>query len=108
VTVAGGMVCSDEILVYADTEWTATTMKIQRAKHWALVGAGEFKCVIAGAGDEDNLRLAIQTFWAAVLQLKVKKISLADAMRALEKMPWNLSTRSMYIQTRMGLRRILE
>jgi hypothetical protein len=69
MTIAGGMVCKDGVLVYADTEWTASTLKIQRAKHWYLGSSPKvIQCAIAGAGDEDNLRLAIQTFWATLMQ----------------------------------------
>jgi hypothetical protein len=85
MTIAGGMVCSDGILVYADTEWTAATLKIQRAKHWYLVDtSGRLKCVIAGAGDEDHLRLAIQTFWAAILQMNGSKLRTHDVRDALQ------------------------
>jgi hypothetical protein len=84
MTIAGGMVCKDGVLVYADTEWTASTMKIQRGKHWALGGgSGEFKCVIAGAGDEDYLRLAIQTFWAELNTSGKKDLRTGDAIDAL-------------------------
>lgn len=69
MTIAGGMICSDGIIVYADTEWTASTLKIQRAKHWFLGSSPKvIQCAIAGAGNEDNLRLAIQTFWAALVE----------------------------------------
>jgi hypothetical protein len=61
VTIAGGMVCADGVILYADTEWSCATMKIQRPKHWRLgTIPGRLRCAIAGAGDEDYLRLAIQ------------------------------------------------
>jgi len=86
VTIAGGMVCTDGVLVYADTEWTATTMKIQRGKHWVLGGGSEqIKCVIAGAGDEDYLRLAIQTFWAELNTGEKRDLRTGDAIDALRK-----------------------
>lgn len=84
MTIAGGMVCCDGVLVYADTEWTASTLKIQRAKHWFLGGSDRLKCVIAGAGDEDNLRLAIQRFWVELLNTDQSKIRTRNAHRALE------------------------
>ncbi len=96
MTVAGGMVCADGILVYADTEWTASTMKIQRAKHWALGGSKDVQCVIAGAGNEDSLRLAIQTFWTAMLQLDADKIRTKDIYGGLEKALEYVYTKHIY------------
>lgn len=85
MTIAGGMLCDDGILVYADTEWTASTMKIQRGKHWALIDTeGRINGVVAGAGDEDMLRLAIQTWWSALLQIKKPKLTIGDATACLE------------------------
>lgn len=85
MTIAGGMVCRDGILVYADTEWTASTLKIQRAKHWYLADtSGRLKCVIAGSGSEDHLRMAIQTFWSALLQTDVKTVRTSNVQGALQ------------------------
>src|SRR5689334_22317292 len=38
VTIAGGMICRDGILVFADTEWTvrSQSIKLQRPKHWQI------------------------------------------------------------------------
>ena len=76
--------CEDGIVVYADTEWTSSTLKTQRGKHWRLGAADRLKCVIAGAGDEDNLRMAIQGFWATLLNIDEAKIRTSDVHNALE------------------------
>ena len=85
MTIAGGMVCEDGILVYADTEWTASTLKVQRGKHWFLGGNKRLKCVIAGAGEEDHLRLAIQNFWTVLLKADQDKLRTNDVHEALQQ-----------------------
>jgi hypothetical protein len=85
MTIAGGMVCKDGVLVYADTEWTASTLKIQRAKHWILGDTeGRVNCSIAGAGDEDMLRMAIQMWWSALLKVDKPKVEIHDVTDSLE------------------------
>ena len=96
MTLAGGMVCEDGVLVYADTEWTASTLKIQRAKHWALAGSKAIQCVIAGAGDEDHLRLAIQEFWAGILQLDENTVTIAQVMQVLHQALHHVYTTHIY------------
>lgn len=62
--------------------------KIQRAKHWVVADLDrQFNCVIAGAGSEDSLRLAIQTWLATLIQQhadrpKVTIVELTNALRS--------------------------
>jgi hypothetical protein len=55
------MVCSDGVLLYADTEFTLSTMKIQRAKQWVALtfDPNRLRLAAAIAGDEDYARLTL-------------------------------------------------
>lgn len=55
-----------------------------KGKYWRLGGVPRLRCVLAGVGDEDNLRLAIQAFWAHLLQRDAAKIRTRDVHERLQ------------------------
>lgn len=92
MTIAGGMVCADGVLLFADTEWTASTLKIQRPKHWAIgLTDGSLTCAAAGAGDEDYVKFALQRLVVALgeqaseLHDKGQSIRNRQVLRTLEE-----------------------
>ncbi len=92
MTIAGGMVCSDGVLLYADTEWTASTLKIQRPKHWSIgLTDGSLICAAAGAGNEDYVKFALQRLVVALgeqageLHDKGEDIRTQQVLRTLEE-----------------------
>jgi 20S proteasome alpha/beta subunit len=61
VTICAGMMCTDGIVICADTELTLTTMKASRAKIFITAEhLQDFRMAIAGAGDYDFCKAAIQ------------------------------------------------
>jgi 20S proteasome alpha/beta subunit len=69
VTIAGGMVCADGVILCADTEWTASTLKIQRQKHWRIeTRDGSLRLAVAGAGVEDLVEFALQRLQAQITE----------------------------------------
>src|SRR5260370_2724350 len=68
VTIAGGMVCKDGILLYTDTEFTAATIKIHRAKQWLTIitNPDRLRLCAAIAGDEEYARLTLHQMFKGI------------------------------------------
>lgn len=61
VTIAAGMMCSDGIVLCADTELTLSSLKASRAKIFVTAEhISDFRMAIASAGDYDFCKAAIQ------------------------------------------------
>jgi len=85
MTITGGFVCGDGVLLFADTEWTWTTLKIQRAKHWRS-HTPEMRFAAAAAGNENSIQVVVQHLMVGLNALQEKRNELLqqDVYVALE------------------------
>jgi|GEM_PF-1046479 len=57
MTIAAGFICADGIILAADTQYTVGSTKTNGDKIYDVIGDGDYRLILAGAGDVPYIRM---------------------------------------------------
>jgi hypothetical protein len=86
MTIAAGFVCSDGLVLCADTQYSSAAVKVSRTKLWQ---APSGRCAIAAAGDEVLMKEVAET----ILAMVDGESTLEEAKEAIEQTMESIYTR---------------
>ena len=75
MTIAAGFICADGIILAADTQYTVGSTKTNGQKIYDVVDEGDYRLILAGAGDVPYIRMTADKLVSNLLKKTLLSVS---------------------------------